>query len=146
MLTSRNDDLRWILATIVESGHCQFWGWLRDVFVASMFLAYVEPNLFFAFGRENSPVQPLYMIVTRDATVDPPGEFNIASIPFVCTSLDSYYQAMKSYLGTHTKDKDCESFCSPKEGLCHGQFSFCEAVKVNMSKMNESHNNPKTRN
>ncbi len=32
---------------------------LRDVFFTSFFLAYVEPNLFFAFGRENSPVQPL---------------------------------------------------------------------------------------
>ncbi len=56
MLTSRNDDLRWILATIVESGNRQFWGWLRDVFFASIFLAYasiflayVEPNLFFRF-------------------------------------------------------------------------------------------------
>ena len=28
MLTSQNDDLRWILATIVESGNHQFWGWL----------------------------------------------------------------------------------------------------------------------
>ncbi len=33
---------------------------LRDVFFASIFLAYVEPKLlFFTFGRENSPVQPL---------------------------------------------------------------------------------------
>ncbi len=31
------------------------------------------------------------MIVTKDATVDPPGEFDIAYIPLVCTSLDSYY-------------------------------------------------------
>ncbi len=64
----------------------------------------------------HAPIAMLHhwdMIVTKDATVDPPGEFNIASITFVCTSSDSYYQAMKSYLGTHTKDKDCESFCSP---------------------------------
>ena len=32
---------------------------LRDVFFASIFLVYVEPFFFFAFGRENSPVQPL---------------------------------------------------------------------------------------
>jgi hypothetical protein len=32
---------------------------LRDVFLASIFLAYVEPKLFFTFARENSPVQPL---------------------------------------------------------------------------------------
>ncbi len=34
---------------------------LHDVFLASIFLAYVEPKLFFAFARENSPVQPLTM-------------------------------------------------------------------------------------
>jgi hypothetical protein len=63
MLTLRNDDLRWILATIVESGNHRFWGWtncastvfrlysfvLRDVFLASIFVAYVEPKLFFHF-------------------------------------------------------------------------------------------------
>ncbi len=63
MLTSRNDDLRWILATIVESGNHQFWGWtncdewcfhsasfvLCDVFLASIFVAYVEPKLFLRF-------------------------------------------------------------------------------------------------
>jgi hypothetical protein len=32
---------------------------LRDVFLASIFLAYVEPKHFFAYARENSPVQPL---------------------------------------------------------------------------------------
>jgi hypothetical protein len=82
------------------------------------------------------------MIVTKDATVDPPGEFDIASIPIICTSLDSYYQALTSYLGTHTN----EDVCSPKQNLFHHQLSFCEAVKIDMSKMNESHNNPKTRN
>ncbi len=72
MLTSRNDDLRWILATIVESGNRRFWAWmncdklcfhgasfvLRDVFLASIFVAYVEPKLFFTFAQENSPVGP----------------------------------------------------------------------------------------
>jgi hypothetical protein len=82
------------------------------------------------------------MLVNMDATVDTPGEFDIASIPLICTSSDSYYQALKSYLGTHTD----EDFCSPKQNLRHHQLSFCEAVKVDMSKMNESHNNPKTRN
>jgi hypothetical protein len=46
----------------------------------------------------HAPIAMLHhwdMIVTRDATVDPPGEFDIASIPLVCTSLDSYYQALK---------------------------------------------------
>ena len=32
---------------------------LSDVFFASIFVAYVEPKLFFAYARENSPVQPL---------------------------------------------------------------------------------------
>jgi hypothetical protein len=81
------------------------------------------------------------MLVTKDTTVDPPGEFDIASIPLVCTSSDSYYQALKSYLGSHTNDKDC----SPNQNLpCH-QLSFCEAVKVDTSKKNDSHNNPKTK-
>jgi hypothetical protein len=64
MLTSRNDDLRWILATIVESGNRQFWGWMTcdelcfhgasfvlcDVFLASIFVVYVEPKLFFSLS------------------------------------------------------------------------------------------------
>ncbi len=82
------------------------------------------------------------MLVTKDATVDTPVEFDIASIPLVCTSSDSYFQALKSYLGTHTD----EDLCSPKQNLLHHQVSFCEAVKVDMSKMNESRNNPKKRN
>ena len=32
---------------------------LSDVFLASIFLAYMESKLFFAFARENSPVQVL---------------------------------------------------------------------------------------
>ncbi len=82
------------------------------------------------------------MLVTKDATDGTPFEFDIASIPLVCTSSDSYCQALKSYLGTHI-DKD---LCSPKQNLRHHQLSFCKAVKVDMSDMNESHNNPKTRN
>ena len=80
------------------------------------------------------------MLVSTDAPVDTPFVFDIASIPLVCTSSDSYYQALKSYYGTHT-DGD---FCSPKQN--YHKFSFCEAVKVDMSKMNESLNNTKTRN
>ena len=34
---------------------------LREVFLASIFLAYMEPKLFFAFARESSPVQPLLL-------------------------------------------------------------------------------------
>jgi hypothetical protein len=87
------------------------------------------------------------MIVRKDATVDDIASItlDITSIPFVCTSLDSYYQAMNSYYQA-TKDKDYESFCFPNEGCRQGQLSFCEAVKVDMSKVNESHNNPKRRN
>ena len=39
---------------------------LRDVFFASIFLAYVEPNLFVVIARENSPVQPLSVIAQWD--------------------------------------------------------------------------------
>jgi hypothetical protein len=53
MLTSRNNDPRWILATIVRKWKLPIWGvaWivLRDVFMASIFLAYMEPQLFSPF-------------------------------------------------------------------------------------------------
>jgi hypothetical protein len=85
--------------------------------------------------------------VTKDSTEDNLASIplDIASIPFVCTSSDSYYQAMNSH-NQALKDKDYESFCSPNEGRRHHQLSFCEAVKVDMSKINESHNYPKSRN
>jgi hypothetical protein len=57
----------------------------------------------------HAPIAMLHhwdMIVTKDATVDPPDEFDIASIPLICTSLDSYYQALKSFEGTHTYNDD----------------------------------------
>ena len=55
MLTSQNNDPRWILATIVESGNHRFWGWHKLCFVTFFLL------LFFLriFAPENSPVQPL---------------------------------------------------------------------------------------
>jgi hypothetical protein len=58
----------------------------------------------------HAPIAMLHhwdMLLTKDATVPPPGEF------YICTSLDSYYQALKSYLGTHTNNKDC----SPNQNL-----------------------------
>ncbi len=87
------------------------------------------------------------MIVRKDATVDNIASIplDIASIPFICTSSDSYYQAIISDYQA-MKDKDYESYCSPKEGCPNYQFFFCEAVKVDMSKVNESHNDPKRRN
>ncbi len=65
--------------------------------------------------------------------------------PLVCTSLDSYCQALKSFQfqGTHTYNDD--KFCAYPKRDVHHKSSFCEAVKVDMSKMNESHNNPKTK-
>jgi hypothetical protein len=38
MLTSQNSDPRWILATIVESGNCRFWGWQELFFVTFFWL------------------------------------------------------------------------------------------------------------
>ena len=63
MLTSRNNDHRWILAAIVESGNRRFWGWHEVFFVTFFwllfFLAYVEPKLFFRFGaRKFSSAAP----------------------------------------------------------------------------------------
>ncbi len=83
------------------------------------------------------------MIVTKDVTVDPPDEFDIASIPLVCTSSDSYHQALESFEGTHTFNDDDDKFCVQPKQVVHHKSSFCEAVKVDMSKMNESHNNPR---
>ncbi len=79
------------------------------------------------------------MIVTKDATGVPPGKIAIAFIPLVCTSLDAYHQAMNSFQGTHAFNNN--KFCAyPKQDV-HHESSFCEAVKVNMSKINDSHNN-----
>ena len=62
MLTSRNNDPRWILATIVESRNCQFWGW-HELFFMTFFGFYFScvrgTKTFFAYAQENSPVQPL---------------------------------------------------------------------------------------
>ncbi len=40
MLTSRNDELRWILATIVKSGNHRFWGWHKLFFVMFFWLLF----------------------------------------------------------------------------------------------------------
>ncbi len=76
------------------------------------------------------------MIVRKDTTVDDIASIplDIASILFVCTSLDSYYQAMNSCYQA-IKGRDYGSFCFPNKGCRHGQLSFCEAVKVDMSKV-----------
>jgi len=64
MLTSRNNDPRWILATIVKSGNRQFWGW-HELFFVTFFCFYFScvhgtKAFVFAFARENSPVQPYW--------------------------------------------------------------------------------------
>jgi hypothetical protein len=48
MLTSRNNDLRWILATIVESGNRRFWGW-HELFFVTFFLLLFFLRIFFRF-------------------------------------------------------------------------------------------------
>ena len=63
MLTSRNNDLSWILATIVKCGNRRFWGW-HELFFVTFFGFYFScvhgtKTFFFAYTRENSPVQPL---------------------------------------------------------------------------------------
>jgi hypothetical protein len=63
MSSSRKEYHRWIMATIVESGNRQFWGWtncaLWRFFRFYFFSVRGTKTFFFAFGRENSPVQPL---------------------------------------------------------------------------------------
>ena len=53
MLTSRNIYHRWILATIVESGNRQFWGWNELFFVMFFLLLFFlrtwNQNFFFRF-------------------------------------------------------------------------------------------------
>ena len=55
---------------------------LRDVFLASLFLVYVElgTKTFFAFAQENSPVQPL-------SVIDPFGMPPPKSVPFISLEL-----------------------------------------------------------
>ena len=54
MLTSRNNDPRWILATIVESGNRRFWGW-HDLFFVTFFCFYFScvrvTNTFFLLSH-----------------------------------------------------------------------------------------------
>jgi len=40
MLTSQNNDFRWILATIVNSGNHRFWGWHELCFVTFFLLLF----------------------------------------------------------------------------------------------------------
>jgi hypothetical protein len=72
MLTSRNYDPRWILATIAESGNFQFWGW-HELFFVSFFFFYFScvhgTKKFFTFARVNSPVQPLPQTTTARTAI-----------------------------------------------------------------------------
>jgi len=53
MLTSHNNDPRWILATIVESGNHRFWGWREFFFVMLFWLLFFlhtwNQHVFFCF-------------------------------------------------------------------------------------------------
>jgi hypothetical protein len=75
MLTSQNNDLRWILATIAESENRRFWGWHELFFVTFFWLLFFlrtwNQNFFFAFARENTPVQPLHMLVILETPPSP---------------------------------------------------------------------------
>ena len=73
MLTLQNNNPRWILSTIVQSGNRQFWGWLElardvlcDIFLVSFFLCTWNQTFFSAFAQENSPVQPLLGITRAE--------------------------------------------------------------------------------
>ncbi len=53
MLTSQNNNPRWILATIIESGNSQFWEWHELFFVTFFWLLFFLrtwiQNFFFHF-------------------------------------------------------------------------------------------------
>ena len=54
---------------------------LRDVFLASIFVAYVEPKLFFTFAQEKSPVQPLVLCKDNDVASMPHHSDGVACMP-----------------------------------------------------------------
>jgi hypothetical protein len=66
MLTSRNNDLRWILATIVKSGNRRFWGWHELCFVTFFWLLFFlrtwNQTFFFRFwaGKFSSAAPNLF--------------------------------------------------------------------------------------
>ncbi len=70
-----------------------------------------------------------------------PGEFDIKSIPLICTSSGSYHQALASFIKTlpasHEDNVEFNAFCDTDDEnfycLCY-KSSFCEAVKAVMSK------------
>jgi hypothetical protein len=96
----------------VDIGHqCQKWKSsilgvatvvLRDVFLASFFLAYVEPIFFFAFAWENSPVQPLpmaSMIFQAFGVPTPAIASQLSTIQRMCFYLHTGYGDSKEYAG-----------------------------------------------
>jgi hypothetical protein len=75
--------------------------------------------------------------------LEPPGKIDITYIPLVCTSLDSYHQALalfKETLSGSYEDKDeFDVWCEGPRLMPHYKSSFCDAVKVDISKTNESY-------
>ena len=76
-------------------------------------------------------------------TLDPPGEFDIASIPLLFTSWDSYQQALASFKGTlpgsYEDNVELDVLCKDPKLKRHHKLCFCDAVKVDSLKMNESY-------
>ena len=70
-----------------------------------------------------------------------PGEFDIKSIPLICTSLDSNHQALASFNepmpASHEDHVEFNAFCDTDDEnlycLCY-ESSFCEAVKLTCQK------------
>ena len=94
MLTSRNNDLRWILATIVKSGNRRFWGWHELCFVTFFWLLFFlrtwNQTFFFSLlGRKILQCSPYwrrtYLHFSFDLTV-------VASLgPFALLSPQQVY-------------------------------------------------------
>jgi hypothetical protein len=75
MLTSRNNDPRWILATIVESGNHRFWRLQEFFFVTFFRLLFFLPtwnqNLFFLLSRGKIlQCSPYFYLPTLTANTD----------------------------------------------------------------------------
>jgi hypothetical protein len=83
----------------------------------------------------------LEMIDHQDHPINPSGAFNLSHVPVLFSGMDTYVRGQALFLATLTNigDNDRDGmFCSRENGAKKGEHKLCEAVKVDVSKTNET--------
>ena len=80
------------------------------------------------------------MIDNQDHPINPPGEFDITHVPLLFSGMDSFQRAEASFRAnvTESGNDDLHEVCISVLGVKDGEFQFCEAVKVDVSKTKEA--------